>query len=165
MDFIFLDLEHLPTDYEHSKVSNEPVQLEFISIRQENAVQAVRNILPYLQDEALVFTWSEIANNLRVMLWNCVRCTEYPCRFTLSEIARMLLVSRWTLQRRVLKFGLAYLSRCNEISDEQQNEKIGRFMQEHECFVDSSMISGYLRSEGLRVQQDRIRKCLSRIDP
>ena len=75
------------------------------------------------------------------------------------------LSSEWTLQRRVLKFGLVHLSRCSEISDEELDEKIGRFMQEHGCFVRSSMFSGYLRSEGLRVQQDRICKCLSRIDP
>lgn len=47
-------------------------------------MQAVRNILPYLQDEALVFTLSKIANNFRLMSWNCIRWTEYPCRFPRS---------------------------------------------------------------------------------
>lgn len=66
-NLFFLDSEHLLTDYEHFKVSNDPVQLEYISIRPEDAVQAAWNILPYLQDEALVFTLLEIANNFWVM--------------------------------------------------------------------------------------------------
>ena len=38
-------------------------------------------------------------------------------------------------------------------------------MQEHGCFVGSSMIRGYFRSRGIRIQRDRIRKSLARIDP
>ena len=38
-------------------------------------------------------------------------------------------------------------------------------MQEHGCFVGTSMIRGYFRSQGIRIQRDHIRKSLARIDP
>lgn len=37
-------------------------------------------------------------------------------------------------------------------------------MQEHGCFVGSSMIRGYSRSLGVRIQRHRISKSLARID-
>ena len=77
----------------------------------------------------------------------------------------MLLVSRWTIQRRVAEFGLEHLSKFDEISDDELDNKVGNFLQEHGCFVGSSMICGHFRSQGIRIQRDRIRKSLARIDP
>ena len=37
-------------------------------------------------------------------------------------------------------------------------------MQQHGCFVGPSMIRGYFRSRGIRIQRDRIGKSLARID-
>ena len=77
----------------------------------------------------------------------------------------MLLASRWTIQRRVAEFGLEHLSKFDEIGDDELDQKVRNFMQEHGCFVGSSRIRGYLRSLGIRIQRDRIRKSLARIDP
>ena len=77
----------------------------------------------------------------------------------------MLLVSRWTIQRRVAEFGLGHLSKFDEINDDELDNKVRNFLQEHGCFVGSSMICGHFRSQGIRIQRDRIRKSLARIDP
>ena len=201
----FVDLEKLVSDYEAVKTSHDVFRKEAISIRLENAVQAIRNILPYV-DNSHVTILSEITHNLQLMFWDCVRGTEHPnhsrcsqvavmsvsppctvgtgepgrpkfdikeetliqlrsLNFKWSEIARMLLVSRWTIQRRVAEFRIENLSGFNDISDDELDVKVRSFMQEHGCFVGSSMISGHLKSLGLRVQRDRVRKSLARIDP
>ncbi|KAJ7373312.1 hypothetical protein OS493_012903 [Desmophyllum pertusum] len=85
--------------------------------------------------------------------------------FSWEDIARMLLVSRWTIHRRVSEFGLNHLSRFSDITDEQLDNKVGAFLREHGCLVGTSMILGHLRSEGLIIQRERVRKCLARIDP
>ena len=77
----------------------------------------------------------------------------------------LVLVSRWTIQRRVAEFGLEHLSKFDEISDDEVDQKVRNLMQQHGCFVGQSMIRGYFRSRGIRIQRDRIRKSLARIDP
>ena len=77
----------------------------------------------------------------------------------------MLLVSRWTIQRRVAEFGLEHLSKFDEISDDEVDQKVRNFMQQHGCFVGPFMIRRYFHSWGIRIQRDRIRKSLARIDP
>ena len=42
---------------------------------------------------------------------------------------------------------------------------VERFMSDHETLVGYSLVSGHLRSLGLRVQRDRIRESISRVDP
>lgn len=76
----------------------------------------------------------------------------------------MLLVSRWTIQHRVAEFGLEHLPKFDESGDDELDQKVRNFMQEHGCFVGSSMIRGYFRSLGIRIQRDRIHKSLARID-
>ena len=66
--------------------------------------------------------------------------------YSWEEIAQMLLVSRWTLQRRVSEFGLQCISRFIEISDDELDSKVREFVNEHGCFVGSSMVCGYLKS-------------------
>ena len=67
--------------------------------------------------------------------------------FNWNELARMLLVSRWTIQRRVAEFGQEHLSKFDEISDDELDHKVGNFMQDsHGCFVESSMICRHFRS-------------------
>jgi len=44
--------------------------------------------------------------------------------FSWEDISRMLLVSRWTIHRRVSEFGLTHLSRFSDISDEQLDRKV-----------------------------------------
>ena len=77
----------------------------------------------------------------------------------------MLLVSRWTVHHRVSEFGLTHLSRFSDITDEQLDNKVSAFLNEHGCLVGTSMVLGPLRSEGLNIQRERARECLARIDP
>ena len=69
--------------------------------------------------------------------------------FSWEDIARMLLVSRWTVHRRVSDFGLNHLPRFSDVTDEQLDSKVSAFLREHGCLVGSSMVLGHLRSEGL----------------
>ena len=85
--------------------------------------------------------------------------------FSWEDIARMLLVSRWTVHRRVSDFGLNHLPRFSDVADEQLDSKVSAFQREHGCLVGSSMVLGQLRSEGLIIQRERVRKCLARVDP
>ena len=85
--------------------------------------------------------------------------------FCWEDISRMLLVSRWTIYHRVSEFRLTHLSRFSDITDEQLDSKVSAFLNEHGCSVGTSMVSGHLRSEGLNIQRERVRKCLARIDP
>lgn len=209
-DLFFVNLEQLVLDYEQLKASNLSTNIsldETLLERFENAVQALRNVLPHVHhSHSLAAMLSEIAHNLQLMYWDYIRHSEFPCRsrcsqvavlsfnlpetvktgqpgrpkfyiqeetlielrslgFNWNEIARMLLVSRWTIQRRVAEFELEHLSNLDEIGDDELDQKVRNFMQEHGCFVGSSMIRGYFRSLGIRIQRDRIRKSLARIDP
>ena len=51
------------------------------------------------------------------------------------------------------------------ISDGQLDNLVERFMIDHGTLVGYSLVSGHLRSLGLRVQRDRIRESIARIDP
>ena len=84
--------------------------------------------------------------------------------FTWEDISRMLLISRWTIHRRVSEFGLTHQSRFSDITDEQLDCKVIAFLNEHGCLVGTSMVLGHLRSEGLNIQRERVRKCLARVD-
>ena len=85
--------------------------------------------------------------------------------FTWTKIAEILLVSRWTLRRRVQEYGLQDVTGYSTISDEQLDIIVERFMRDHGTLVGYSLVSGHLRSVGLRVQRDRIRASIGRVDP
>ena len=84
--------------------------------------------------------------------------------FSREDISRdrMLRVSRWTIHRRVSGFGLTHLPPFSDITDELDS-KVSAFLNEHRCLV--RMVLGHLRSEGLSIQRERVRKCLARVDP
>ena len=77
----------------------------------------------------------------------------------------MLLVSRWTLRHRVVEFGIEEITGFSVISDDQLDNLVERFMSDHGTMVWYSLVSGHLRSLGLRVQRDRIRDTIGRVDP
>lgn len=85
--------------------------------------------------------------------------------FTWTQIAEMLLVSRWTIRRRVVEFGLQDVTGYSHISDEELDAKVGQFMQRHGTLVGNSIINGHLKSLGLRVQRRRVRASIIRVDP
>ena len=84
--------------------------------------------------------------------------------FTWEKISEMLLVSRWTLRRRVVEFGLDHTTGFSEISNEQLDTIVTQFLTNHGNLVGYSIVSGHLRSLGLRVQRDRIRESIRRVD-
>ena len=85
--------------------------------------------------------------------------------FTWKNIATMLLVSRWTIYRRINQLGLHEVTGYSNLTDEELDNIIIRFKQEHGISVGRSLVMGHLRSLGLRVQKRRITKALLRIDP
>ena len=76
----------------------------------------------------------------------------------------MLLVSSWTIYRRVEEYGLS-CSRWSNISDDQLDEVIGLFMSQHGTTTGQSYLTGYVRPLGHLVQHDRVRAAINRVDP
>ena len=82
-------------------------------------------------------------------------------RFKWKDISDMLLVSRWTIRRRVIEYGIQDIKGFSQLSDEH----VRNFMQQRGNLVGFSMTAGYLQSIGLRVKRDRIRASIGRVDP
>ena len=85
--------------------------------------------------------------------------------YSWKEIAEIMLVSRWTIYRRVREFGLETITGCNNISNEELDTIIRYFKHSHDITVGRSLILGHLKSLGLRIQHHRVTKSLVRIDP
>jgi hypothetical protein len=85
--------------------------------------------------------------------------------FKWKDISDMLLVSRWTIRRRVIEYGIRDVTGFSELSDEHLDGHVRTFMQQHGNLVGFSTTGGYLRSLGLRVQRDRIRASIGRVNP
>ena len=83
--------------------------------------------------------------------------------FTWSEIASITGVSRMTLYRRRLEYGL--LDDPSElITDEQLQQKLSKMRQEYPQFG-KTMAMGHLRSLGFRVSRERLRNAIRVTDP
>ena len=85
--------------------------------------------------------------------------------FTRKDITKLLNVSRWTLQRRVSEFGLKEVTGFTAISDNDLDHLVRAFMQTHGTLVGYSLVAGHLRSLGYRIQRDRVRTSIARVDP
>jgi len=85
--------------------------------------------------------------------------------FTWIQISEMLLVSRWTIQRRVKEFGIEEMTGYSNISDDELDREILNAKEAYGSLAGRSMITGYLQSKGFRVQRSRIMKSLVRVDP
>ncbi|CAH3133328.1 unnamed protein product, partial [Porites lobata] len=94
----------------------------------------------------------ELLENLRVL--GCIW----------MQIARMLQVSRWTIRRRVVEYGL-HCGRWSDISDYQLDTIIRGYTSRHGVTTGQSYIIGYVRSLGYLVQRDRVRAAINRVDP
>ena len=64
-----------------------------------------------------------------------------------------------------MEYGPEEMTGFSMISDGQLDSLVERFMSDHGTFVGYSLVSGHLRSLGLRFQRDRIRDSISRVDP
>ncbi|CAB3999184.1 PREDICTED: uncharacterized protein LOC107332848 [Paramuricea clavata] len=76
-----------------------------------------------------------------------------------------LLVSRTTLWQRVAELGIREETGFSNISDEQLDQFVEAFIDTHVFHVGFPMVYGHLRSTGLKVQRDRVRASLRRVDP
>jgi len=83
---------------------------------------------------------------------------------TWNAIASMLRVSRWTVHRRVVEYGLN-CSRYSDIDDEQLDSIVRGYNSRHGMTTGQSYIIGYIRSLGILVQRDRVRAAINRVDP
>ena len=85
-------------------------------------------------------------------------------QFTRTEIARLYGCSARTVRRRILQFGLEGLVNFDDISDNDLDDIVGRFVAALPS-AGQKTIEGHLRSEGYRIQRQRIRESLLRVDP
>ena len=83
---------------------------------------------------------------------------------TWMQIACMLQVSRWTIRRRVVEYGL-HCGRWSDISDYQLDTIIRGYISRHGVTTGQSYIIGYVRSLGYLVQRDRVCAAINRVDP
>ena len=84
--------------------------------------------------------------------------------FKWKQISDLLLISRWTIRRRVVEFGIQETMGFTDITDAELDGLVQQFMLEHGSLIGCSMISGCLRSLGLRVQRQRVRESIVRVD-
>ena len=84
--------------------------------------------------------------------------------FTSSEIASLLGVSERTVKRRVLEFGSSVRARYSDLTEEQLDRIVLRSLDD---FPNSGYrrMTGVLLTAGHRVQQQRVRESMRRVDP
>eukprot|EP00794_Sanderia_malayensis_P004098 gene4098-4654_t len=85
--------------------------------------------------------------------------------YTWNELASILLVSRWTVRQRVEELGIKETTGYSTISDDNLDQIILEFRERHGSHVGRSMLQGHLKSVGLKIQQQRIKSALARVDP
>ena len=84
--------------------------------------------------------------------------------FKISTIANMFQVSRKTIRRRIVQYGLEENAAFSDVTDLQLDHITQQFVTNHPNSGEKSF-DGYLRNMGLRVQRYRIRRSLQRVDP
>ena len=85
--------------------------------------------------------------------------------FSWTKIAKMLGVSRWTISRRITEYGLNNMQGFTEMKDEELDSIVNEFVNHHSRLAGQVYTSGYLQSLGLRIQRQRVRESLVRVDP
>ena len=59
---------------------------ETLQERFENAVQALRNVFPHIRHSHSFARLSEITHNLRLIYWDYIRHSDFPCRSRCSQV-------------------------------------------------------------------------------
>ena len=83
-------------EYEQHQSTSDIAFKENLTIRLENAVQALQNLSPFVSDanrEAVL----EMTRNFQLMFWNCYRRCEFPSRTRCSQVAVLWLSSQGVL--------------------------------------------------------------------
>lgn len=83
--------------------------------------------------------------------------------FTWDEVSQIVGVSRTTLWRKLHKLGVP-LEKYSDIDDSELDQLV-REIQLNSPNVGVSMLQGHLRSSGLKVQRQRVRESVLRINP
>ena len=79
----------------------------------------------------------------------------------MEDIAELLLVSRWTLWRRVRELGISEETGFTIIGNTDLDDIVRAFMTFQGGLVGYSMVRGHLRSMDINVQRERIRASIS----
>ena len=66
--------------------------------------------------------------------------------FTWKNISEMLLVSRWTIRRRVVEYGIQEITGYSSITDEELDTIVQAFSEQRGSLVGCSIVNGHLRS-------------------
>ena len=85
-EFILYRFRRVVCEYEQHQSASDISLKENLTIRLENAVQALQNLSPFVSDanrEAVL----EMTRNFQLMFWNCYRRCEFPSRTRCSEVA------------------------------------------------------------------------------
>ena len=77
----------------------------------------------------------------------------------------MLLVSRWTIRLRVVGYGIQEITGYSSITDEELDTIVQAFGGQHGSLIGCSIVNGHLRSLGRRLQRQRVRESIARVDP
>ena len=85
--------------------------------------------------------------------------------FSWIKIGEMLGVSRWTIHRRVVDYGLKNMTGFHHLSDEELDEIVRGFISDHGRTIGQGYVGGYIKALGLRIQRQRIRESMARVDP
>ena len=75
------------------------------------------------------------------------------------------MVSRWTLSRRIDGYRIRECTGFSFLSNNELDNLINVFQTKHGAYVGRSMVTGHLKSLGLKIQQKRIAQALVRVDP
>lgn len=85
-------------------------------------------------------------------------------RFTIPETAVMLGVSQSTVKRRLRQYGLSVSASYAAMADEDLDQVVSAIVNDFpNCGY--KRMTGFLLARGLRVQQERIRESMRRVDP
>ncbi len=85
-------------------------------------------------------------------------------RFTVKQIAAVLGVSERTIQRRLQQFRLSIRETYTNLSDQELDLTVQEILRSHPN-TGYKRMTGYLAARGARVQQQRIRESMRRVDP
>ena len=86
------------------------------------------------------------------------------CGFYLKDIAKMFNCSVKTIQRRIAEYGLAGNLAFDELTDSQLDQITVSYVSKFPR-AGAKSYSGFLQSNGVRIQRHRVRDSMMRVDP
>eukprot|EP00794_Sanderia_malayensis_P011660 gene11660-12864_t len=151
--------------YERSLNVTDLNTFKIVRIRMEYIMLALQQLLPIWQRNIPLRGRSDCVGRPRCAISEDQLLCLRSAGFNWTDISKMLMVSRWTLRRRVLECGIQDVTGYSSISDEELDLAVISFMNGHSTLVGFSLVAGHLKSLGLRVQRNRIRQSIARVDP